>query len=303
MINKHRAYFILVILAILLTSCSGAGPESEAFEPSFDPDRLLAFGDGILPGSAPEPFGLEWFQGGFHSSPVFSPSGDTMWWAGTWATQKVFVSHYEGGAWTEQEEVSFSEEISSYRDPFISPDGKKFYFISTAPIPGVAGSGKENYWMMEWESGEWGAPKPMPAGVNELSLHWTPSVDLNYDFYFSANIDGDPDIFKAEFKDGNYLDPIPLGLSVNSPEMEFTPYIAPDGSYLLFSRVKDGNSPAYLYISYARDGDWTEAVRVENVDDCISPIVTPDQKYVIYLEGPTALAWRDTSFIEELRPE
>lgn len=157
--------------------------------------------------------------------------------------------------------------------------------------------------MMDRESGEWSAPIPLPVGINELSLHWTPSVDYNYDFYFSANIDGDPDIFKAEFKDGNYLDPIPLGLSVNSPEMEFTPHIAPDGSYLLFSRVKDGNSPAYLYISYAQDGEWTEAVRVDNVDDCISPIVTPDQKYLIYLEGPTALAWRDTSFIEELRPE
>ena len=54
---------------------------------------------------------------------------------------------------------------------------------------------------------------------------------------------------------------------------------------------------------YARDGEWTEPVRVENVENCISPIVTPDQKYVIYLDGPSALVWRDTSFIEELRPE
>jgi Tol biopolymer transport system component len=294
---------IIILLVLVLISCSSVDQEPEQPQPAFDPNRLLTFSEETFPGTEPEPFGSDWFRGGFHSAPVFSPDGKNMWWAGSWGTQKVYVSRYEDGAWTDREEVSFSDDISLYRDPFISPDGMKFYFISTVPIPGVPGSGKENYWMMDWDSGEWSAPEPLPQAVNDLQLHWTPSVNYNYDFYFSANVDGDPDIYVAEFKDGAYQDPIPLGPSVNSPEMEFTPYIAPDGSYLLFARAKDGNTPTLLYISYAQNGGWSDAIRVENVESCINPIVTPDGDYVIYLESAVSLAWRDTSFIEELIPE
>lgn len=303
MVKSTRVYLPLVLLVIFLVSCSAPDTKLTPTEVSFDSERLLAFSEGSLPGSEPESFGRSWFQGGFHSAPVFSPDGNSVWWAGSYATQKVYVSHYLTGEWTEQEEVSFSDDIASYRDPFISPDGMKFYFVSTAQIPGQDGSGKENYWMMEWESGAWSEPQPLPDSINDLQIHWTPSVASNYDFYFAANIDGNPDIYKAEYKDGTYEEPASLGFSISTDELEFTPHIAPDQSYLLFSRAKDNNSPVYLYISYAIDGGWIEPVRVENVNNCISPIVTPDGNYVIYLDGPSALMWRDTSFIEELRPE
>ena len=302
MINYRVAYIALVLLAAFLVSCGSADPQAMQPDPSFDPDRLLEFGEGNFPGTDPEPFGRDWFQGGFHSAPVFSPDGSSVWWAGSYATQKVYVSHYTNGAWTDQEIVSFSDDINSYRDPFISPDGMKFYFISTAPLTEGDGSGKENIWMMEWVAGEWSDPRPLPEAVNNLQLHWTPSVASNYDLYFAASIDGNPDFFKAAFKDGTYSDPVPLGLPINTAELEFTPHIAPDQSYLLFSRAKDNTSPAHLFISFAHEGGWTEAVRVENVESCISPIVTPDQRYVIYLKDPSALEWRDTSFIEELKP-
>lgn len=303
MFNSRRATIALMLATVFLVSCSSADPITVQPTPSFDPSRLLAFGDLTYPGSEPEPFGPRWFRSGFHSAPVFSPDGDSVWWAASYATQTIYVSHYVDGAWTDQEKVSFSEEIDSYRDPFISPDGLKFYFVSTAAIPGQAGSGKENYWMMEWEEGGWTEPQPLPEGINDLTIHWTPSVAADYDFYFAANIDGNPDIYKSEFEDGVYQDPIPLGYPVSTEELEFTPHIAPDQSYLLFSRAEDNSRSALLYISYASAGGWSEPVRVENVEYCISPIVTPDQGYVIYLKDPSQLEWRDTSFIEELKPE
>ena len=297
---KRNHLILTVVLTVMLTACL---PESNDQEVVFDPERLLTFSEDGLPGSEPEPFGRGWFRGGFHSAPIFSPDGNSFWWADKYATQIVYVSHYDNGIWRDQEKVSFSDEISSYRDPFISPDGMKFYFISTEPIPEQDNPGKENYWMMEWEAEGWGVPQPISEGGNSMQLHWTPSAALNYDFYFSANVDGNPDIFVSEFRDGVYQDPVPLGYPVSTEEMEFTPIIAPDQSYLLFSRAKDGNTPALLYISYASDEGWTEPVQVENVESCISPIVTPDGGYVIYLEGPSNLAWRDTTFIDELKPD
>jgi Tol biopolymer transport system component len=303
MVNHRRAAFYILILGILLVSCSSATPEIAGPEPTFDSERLLEFTTGQLPGSVPEPFGIGWFSGGFHSAPVFSPDGLAFWWAGSYSSQKVYVSRFEDGSWSEQEHVSFSDEILFYRDPFISPDGLKFYFISTSSLPGSGWTGKENLWMMEWEAEGWGEPQPLPESINNLNLHWTPSVASNYDLYFSARTDGYPDIYKSEYVDGTYQDPHPLGGSVNTEALELTPHIAPDQSYILFSRAGDSDHPARLYVSYAVEDEWSKAVLVENVEECISPILTPDGNYVIYLKDPSQLEWRDTSFIEELRPK
>ena len=301
--GSRMIWLTLIVLGALLVSCNSAASETIPFDPTVEPDRQFLFLEESPPGSEPEPFGTGWFQGGFHSAPVFAPDGKTVWWAGRFAAQKIYFSSFIEGNWTDQEEVSFSDEIRSYRDPFISPDGLKFYFISTAPLPGNETGGKENLWMMEWESGGWSEPQPLPEAINSFDLHWTPSAASNYDLYFSANIDGNPEIMKSVYLDGTYTEPVPVGYPVNTEEKEFTPNIAPDQSYLIFSRVKDSTSPPHLYISYALDGGWTEAFRIENVENGISPIVTPDRKYVIYLTGSDAVSWRDTSFIEELRPE
>jgi len=299
----HIFRLILIFILGFLASCNSAETGTIQPDPSFEKGSLIQFGEESFPGAEPEPFGDGWFQGGFHSAPVFAPDGKTVWWAGRFSSQKSYFSSYVDGSWTEQEQVSFSDQIRSYRDPFISPDGLRFFFISTAPIPGESTGGKENLWMMDRDSGEWSEPQPLPPSVNSFQLHWTPSAASNYDLYFSANIDGNPEIMISAYQDGSYTEPVRLDDSINSGELEFTPNIAPDQSYLLFSRVKDHNSPPRLYISYAQDGGWTEAVRIENVENCISPIITPDREYLIYLASPAALEWRDTSFIEELRPK
>lgn len=300
--NRGSGFALTLILAaftsFFMTGCDLVQPE-----PTTDPARLFLFMEENPPGPEPTRFGEGWFKSNFHSAPVFSPDGNTVWWGGSFASQRIYVSHYQDGSWTEGEQVSFSDQIKSYRDPFISPDGKKFYFISTAPIPGQNESGKENIWMMEWKSDHWDEPQPLPETVNRYLLHWTVSVASNYDLYFAANIAGNPEILKSAFVNGKYTEPLLLDEPINSEFLEFTPNIAPDQSYLLFTRTEDNQSTPGLYISYAAGDGWTEPIQVENVENCISPIVTPDRKKVIYLNGPAELWWRDTSFIAELRPE
>jgi len=156
--------------------------------------------------------------------------------------------------------------------------------------------------MMEKEGEGWGEPQPLPDSINALSLHWTVSVADNYDLYFSAQVDGNTDIYFSRYVDGAYTDPIRLDAPVNTELIEVTPNIAPDGSYLLFTRIASNTDSPYLFITYALDSGWSEPVMVENVSYCISPIVTPDRAFVIYLSSPASFDWRDTSFIEELRP-
>jgi hypothetical protein len=255
-----------------------------------------------LPRATPLTFGVGFLSGDFHSSVTFTPDGALAYWAGSYMLANIYTSRLVDGIWTKPTTASFSETMNSYRDPFVSPDGQRLYFISEDPLPGSETTGKENIWMMEKQGDGWGTPQPLPESVNAYALHWTISVAANYNLYFSSGPPDISDIYLSRYINGEYSEPEQLKGLVNSPELEITPNIAPDESYLLFSRLADNSSPPYLYISYALEDGWSEPQKVTNVYYCISPIVTPDRMYVIYLSSPNSLEWRDTTFIEELRP-
>ena len=301
-----KRLFLVLIFVILLSSC--ATGDSQPFitiQPTLDADTLdgqAYFGE-ETPGAEPIKFGVGFLNGRYHSSPVFSPDGESVWWAGAYNTATTYHSQLVDGVWLEPEIVEFSEEINSYRDPFVSPDGQRLYFISASALPGETSSGKENIWMMEKAGEEWGEPEPLPDVINQYSLHWTISVANNYNLYFAANDRGKSDIYVSEYLNGGYQEPVMLDEIISSDVIEFTPNIAPDESYLLFSRLEDRNSNPYLYITYATESGWSEPQEVENIPYCISPIITPDRNYVIFMGGPTSIYWRDTSFVEALRVE
>ncbi len=255
-----------------------------------------------LPDAEPRVFGSGFLKGGYHSSPSFMPDGSEVFWGGAFASAKIYLMKSIDGHWTSQETLQLSGMVS-LRDPFVSPDGNQLFFLSTDPIPGAPISRKENIWMVGKDGGQWGSPQPLPEVINQMDLHWTMSVAKNGNLYFSSGKDGIGDIYVSAYVNGEYTQPAILESPVNSPDqIEVTPNIAPDESHLLFSRLPDNNSTPRLYISYSTKTGWTEPRLVENVSSCISPIVTPDRKYVICLSGPNALIWRDTTFIEDFRP-
>jgi hypothetical protein len=297
-----KTLILFSALVLVLTACTPATP-AVTVTPTATNQLTGAYIGQTPPAEDPLRFGSGFFCGQFHSAPVFAPEGDEVWWAGSYGSATIYYSHIVDGIWAKPETVKFSENIDSYRDPFISPDGSKFYFISASPLPGSTTSSKENIWMMERVEDGWSEPQPLPESINRLALHWTLSVADNYNLYFSAK-EGEafPDIYLSRYENGAYTDPVLLEAPVNSDQMEITPNIAPDESYMLFSHLVDNNATPFLHISYASDSGWTDPVKVENVPYCISPIVTPDRKYVIFLSSPSSFSWRDTSFIEEFRP-
>ena len=255
-----------------------------------------------LPGAEPRGFGSGFLKGGYHSSPSFMPDGNEVFWGGAFASSKIYYMKSIKGNWTSQETLQLPG-MTALRDPFVSPDGKQLFFLSTDPIPGAPISRKENIWMVVKDGEQWGIPQPLPEVINQMALHWTMSVAKSGNLYFSSGKDGIGDIYLSAYVNGEYTQPVLLESPVNTPDqIEVTPNIAPDESYILFSRLPDNNSTPRLYISYSTQTGWTEPRLVENVKSCISPIVTPDRKYVFCLAGPNALIWRDTTFIEDFRP-
>ena len=112
------------------------------------------------------------------------------------------------------------------------------------------------------------------------------------------------DIYLARFSGGGYEKPVHLGDPINSVQQETTPFIAPDGSYLLFSRQFD------LWVTFrAADGSWSAPVKlgpeINSPAIELCPIVTADGKYLFFLsqrDGESHAYWADVQAVLKLKP-
>ena len=256
------------------------------------------------PGSSPTVFASEIIYGELHTPPVFSADGSHAYWG--MQGQFIYMTRLEGGFWTRPEKVAVSPSMTDYRDPFLAPSGDRLYFLSKGVIPGSDLLEKENIWFVDRMGTGWGEPQPLGKEVNSFNLHWQVSVNNNRDLYFTSRNSAGEDIYFSRYLDGQYVTPEKLGDTVNTVDVdETTPFIAPDGSYLIFSRIRDnGNGPIRLYISYAdSDGGWTEAVLIEQIRYGLCPLVSPDGLYLFFLNSPRSVSWMSTGFIEQLKPD
>ena len=178
--------------------------------------------------------------------------------------------------------------------------------MSRTSLPDVPQSSKERIWYVDRSKDGWSEPKVVDPSVNDYPHHWQISVDDEHTIYFSSSIPeghGEGDIYCSKLVDGKWQKPQNLGPPINTDKVEGMPFIAPDGSYLLFSRTYN------LYISYRKeDGGWTEPVNLgepinsPGIDIC--PMVTPDGKYLFFLSqrgGESHIWWVDAGFIKKLK--
>ncbi len=266
------------------------------------------------PGDTPELFapGIVSSIWGLHSTAAFSPDGNIVMWAPMieipgqiYSTGGILMSERKKGRWTIPHFTPFTGDEEG-DVPFFAPGGRRVYFMSMMPLPGDPQSRKERIWYVDRTAEGWSAPKPVDPSVNDYPHHWQISVDADHTIYFSSSIPeghGEGDIYFSKLKDGKWQKPVNLGPPVNTDKGEGMPFIAPDGSYLLFSRQYD------LYISYRKDDSgWNEPVNLgkpinsPSIDIC--PMVSPDGKYMFFLSqrgGENHIWWVDAGFIKKLK--
>lgn len=281
------------------------------------------------PGKTAQQFAINVFDSkyhGFHSNIIFSPDGKEAYWQlnkgyGS-KLQGIFESRYENGNWTKPQVAFFSTLVTGGMDdaPFISPDGRKFFFLSSRPIEKGDKSGKYNIWVMDRNKEGWSHPQPLPPIVNSLKgIHWMLSVDLYGNLYFGTwkpREDGKTtgDIYCSKYENGQYTRPEKLESEINVAGYNYSPFIAPDGSYLIYSR-REPSKPIKLFICFLKsDGIWTKPRDFSNIigiddintdilqGDC--PLVTVDGKYLFFrddLNGSLRPYWIEAGLIEKLR--
>jgi Tol biopolymer transport system component len=277
------------------------------------------------PGKTPELFAPEIFNPNFyswyHSVIVFSPDGKEAFWqagrknsADNQFEERLFTTKQINEKWTEPMMLPFLEGNGD--SPVISPDGKKLFFLSVQPIPGLnMQRPKENIWVSVRIGDRWSEPKPLSETINSLDLHWQISQDKNGNLYFGKwRVDPETrrtlehDIYVARLQNDKYEVPEKLEFTINNPDTrQFSPHISPEGDYLLFSRTtKNAPFKTTLHLSYLdKAGRWMPPL---NLSDMLhitgeNAKITPDGKYMFFLKSGREVYWMDASFIKELRPK
>ncbi len=302
---KYNVLCVAVLIFFVLTPLIGAqendfsvltGPYLGQTPPV---DKPLLFARGIVSTDA-----------GNHSSPAFSPDGKEMYWS---MGEKIWFTRLENDRWTKPEMLSMCKGDSyMYDNPFISTDGKRLLFTSTRPVDGIHKESKSNIWYAEKTSSGWTDPRSVGSEVNAVPLHWSISVSDSGTLCFQSQEAGGEtprgigDIHYSKLVNGKYVKPVRFGPAINTPATETCPHIAPDESYIVFTRFDETDvKNTGIFISYRdKSGEWLPAVMAEGgtkEKGGLSPRISPDGKYLFYVNGGTW--WMPARFIETLRPK
>jgi hypothetical protein len=248
-------------------------------------------------------------EGGFHSSVVFNTAGDEAYW--TDMGGHTFASRREDGTWTRPVVVPFDPEFG-VREPMLAHGDRRLYFLSRRPLEHDRVA-RERIWYVERSGTGWTDARIVDETVTNHPTHWQFSLTENGDLYFTSEIagaGGGQDIYVSRWRDGAFSEPVSVGGAVNTGEREFCPFIAPDESYLIFSRtVPEEKGRSDLFISFRDDeGKWSKAVNmgesVNSLHNETSPVVTPDGRYLFFLRVSgdiNGVFWTNADVIDELR--
>jgi hypothetical protein len=223
---------------------------------------------------------------------AFTPDGKTIYFlknSPTFNFWTIVVSHFKRGSWTTPEVAPFSGQYRD-ADPFITPDGSRFYFISDRPVAGKTARDLDIYEMEKTMKG-WSEPRNLGAPVNSSGSEWYPTLASDGTIYFGSDRPGGrgrTDIYRCRSVGGKYAEPENLGDSVNTPSDEFEPFIAPDESYLVLMAGgrPDGLGGLDIYVSRQVDGAWTKAVnagdKINSSGNEYAPKISPDGRYFFW---------------------
>ncbi|MBN1820327.1 MAG: PD40 domain-containing protein [Prolixibacteraceae bacterium] len=194
-----------------------------------------------------------------HSAPAFTPDGKEIYWSvirfsNDSIFQDIMFTKLQDGKWTEPKMAPFCTGRFYEGGPVISADGNKLYIYRGLGAPPGGDARKINIICYSKTKNGWENPVTIEEGV----FH---SVANNGNIYFTK----EKSIARIKFENGKYSEQEILDNKINNPNFQnWTPYIASNESYLIFSRVDFQGDYGELLISfYDRENDsWSDPVNL-----------------------------------------
>lgn len=335
------------LLPLLVLAC--AAPQPTDGLPGEDPGGSFPVLTGNFLGQTPPGAEPEVFAPGIVSTGLFTrdlamtPDGDEIYFSVTvgaaYDFSAIMTTRRIDGRWTEPETLPFA---ASQRfmdlELCVSPDGRKFFFVSNRPRDGGSEPGDHDIWVADRAGDGWGAPVRLGPPVNTEAPEFFPSVTGDGTLYFTReNPDRSNAIWRSRWLDGVYAEPERLPEQVNAGRDRFNAFIAADESFLIlpiFGRDDSLGATDYYVAFRSPEDDWSEPVHLGDKVNSksryeYSASLSPDGRYLFFMssrprqdslgEHFTAAAlrrlvdeprngnpnvyWIDGSWIAGLRPE
>lgn len=322
--NYFRMGKRLLIIVLILTAKFSFGQRFTDF-----------YGDylgQIVPGDIPVVFaqGIIFKSSLEHSAAIFSSDGNEVYWCSKEFPleknkKKIWFMQRINNRWTTPQALDFFGDSSKIDidAPFLSFNSKRLYFNSERnriPKSGVSSSEWTRYlnddiWFVDRQGQGWSKPQSISPIINNDNLQIQATFNNSGTVYFLSYLEGVDQkcgIFSSKFKDGNYCIPDTLPGCINSTDQDWTPYIAPDESYLIFSsRRHDSNDGGDLYISFydLKKEIWTDPINMGGPINTWAqerfPTVSPDGKYLFFTRwtenNHQDIFWVSAKIIDRLR--
>lgn len=249
---------------------------------------------------------------------VFSPDGKEFFFARATAPEGSKDPNFEmysirlGPAGWGQPVLFPANGPSFDMDMEYSNDGNRLYWVGMRPVDGKMPTGMRMYYSDRKGEG-WGPAQLGPAAVNTLDMVLYPAITADNTMYFPARAAdslGGTDIYRSEFRNGEYQKPLNIGAPINTKDGESDLVVAKDGSFMILSsRREGGQGEGDLYISFRQpDGRWGELqnmgadINSDKSEYC--PKLSHDGKYLFFTSqrsGKGDIYWVDARVIERFR--
>ncbi|MCK4664035.1 MAG: PD40 domain-containing protein [Bacteroidales bacterium] len=262
------------------------------------------------PDTIPELFAPGIISTGMNNRDIaITPNGKEIYFCinmGNFSYSTILFTKQVNGKWTEPEVASFAS-VPGYMniEPCISPDGKKFYFVSDRPDKNAGETeGESDIWVMDRNGDSWSEPYNLGEPVCTEHAEFFPSVTKDGTLYFTRQIKGEQtdNIYRSRLVNGKYTEPEKLGKEINCGISQFNAFIAPDESYIIvpaWGREDSYGGVDYYIVFRNEDDTWSEPINMgEEINNKQgaewSPYVSPDRKYFFFMSSRINIK-RDTS--------
>ena len=255
-----------------------------------------------------------------HSSAVFSMDANIVVWCSIQENiKKLFQMQRINNRWTEPELLDlFNDSCAIWSDgPIFFPGTNKLFFNTPrkkSDSLDVWLEVKSRIWNAEYTNGSWNEPLIYDGLVNSDIGQISFTKDST--IYFLGKMEGawhEIGIYYSKYSNGKYETPEPMPLEINESFQNWTPFISPDESYLIYSKCVNQGDYGDLYITY-----YDEQINKWSIPQALGepinswaqerfPYVSPDGKYLFFTrwteENDQDVYWVSSDIIDRLRQE
>ena len=292
---------ISIIIAILTVWMNVSGQQNDEInkETNYKGEYLgLNFPDTVPEIFAP---GFISGKGRLHCFLAFSVDNKEIYWMTI--PPKIMTIREIDGIWTSPELASFSTENRN-QTPFVAHDNT-IYFSSNRD----GGKGRLDIWHTTKTDSNFTIPINIGSKINTGNSEAAPTLTENKTMFYSGSVQGklyNVGIYYSNYENGEYQAPVFLPEPINIMDtaiLDYTPFIAPDESYLLFcsNRQNPEKELCHIYISFKKEnGEWAEPVdlslKMNFKTSSKFPYITPDGKFLFFSSGAN-MYWVDAKII------